>query len=252
MRKSLESLLRQKSVWEFSGQYMNDPVDADAVEFKQNWFQTFKMDDVLASKLNKVGAILSVDPAFRLKQSNDFSGLVVTKTTEDNLVYVLEAKHCKVNPKGLVDEIFNLVEVYAPWKVLVETTAAQIILIDLLRSEMIVKNKFFIVEEVKSSTMDTKAIRIRGLIPQYANHRIFHAPNLRDLENELIEFPRGTHDDVVDALSHQVPYWKSMAPSPTKAEYPEGSWGYWKKNHMRPRNMTVIGRVFGDMVGRHG
>lgn len=227
---------------------MNDPVDSEAVEFKPAWFKNFQMDDLLAMKLSKVGALLSVDPAFRLRQTNDFSGLVVTKTTEENFVYVLEAKKKKVNPKGLVDEVFNLIDIYSPWKVLVETTAAQIILIDLLKDEMMKRNKFFIVEEVKSSTLETKAMRIRGLIPHYANGRVFHAPGLKDLENELIEFPRGVHDDICDALSHQIHFWKGVMQAPAQPQFPTNSWGWWKKQ--QPNRLTRVGRMFEDLMPR--
>ena len=245
-KKSLETLLRQKSVWEFSGQYMNDPVDEDAVEFKPTWFKQFTWDEETTKKLSKAAAILSIDPAFRLKQTNDFSGLAVTKTTEDNFVHILEAKRIKVNPKGLVDEIFRLVDIYAPWKVLVETTAAQIILLDLLKEEMMKRNKFFVIEEVKASTLETKAMRIRGLIPHYANGRLLHAPGLKNLENELLEFPRGTHDDISDALSHQIHFWKAVKDSRPREEAPYWSLNWWKKQRKPDQNR--IGRMFRDMI----
>lgn len=245
-KKSLESLLRQKDVWEFSGQYMNDPVDIDAVEFKPTWFKNFVMNDDLARKLTKSAAILSIDPAFRLKQTNDFSGLVLTKTTDDNLVYVLEAKKKKVNPAQLVDEIFQLVKTYKPWKVLVETVSAQILLMTLLREEMHKRNEFFVIEELKTSTEETKAARIRGLVPHYANGRIFHRAGLKDLENELIEFPRALHDDIADALSYQVPFWRAAHISNPEAEAPHGSLNWWKKQS-RP-NVTRIGNMFREFM----
>lgn len=245
-KKSLESLLREKDVWEFSGQYMNDPVDIDAVEFKPFWFKTFTMDEALSLKLRNCSALLSVDPAFRLKQTNDFSGLVVTKTTPDNLVYVLEAKKKKVDAKQLVDEIFSLVATYKPWKVLVETVAAQILLTDILKDEMLKRNEFFVIEEVKSSNNETKAMRIRGLVPHYANGRIYHAPNLKDLENQLIEFPRALHDDIADALSYQVHFWKAVDGGTAMVEAPHGSLIWWKRQ--QKSNLTRIGSMFRDMM----
>lgn len=244
--RSLQSLKREKDIWEYSGQYLNDPVDADAVEFKPAWFQTFIMDESMSKRFEKSRTILSLDPAFRLKQTNDFSGLVVTKTTTENFVYILEALKLKLNAHGLVERVFKLVDIYKPDKVLVETVSAQILLLDLLKNEMRKQNKFFTIEEVKPSTTETKAMRIRGLIPHYANGRVFHANGLKDLESELIEFPRGVHDDMIDALSYQVPFWRGVMSARPKMEDPYFSLNWFKKQ--RKSNYTVIGGMFKDLI----
>ncbi len=49
-----------------------------------------------------------------------------------------------------------------------------------------------------------KEVRIRGIIPRYASGGIFHIEGeCRDLETELLVFPKGAHDDVVDSLAYQ-------------------------------------------------
>lgn len=246
LKKSIESLKRQLDPWLFSGQYLNDPIDADTVEFKPSWFKTFFLDEALGMKLNAAGALMSVDPAFRLKQTNDNSGICVTKTTADNFVYVMEAVKKKLNPQGLVEEIFRLFNIYKPYKVLVETVSAQIVLIPLLQSEMQKRNVYFQIEEVKPSTDQTKAARIRGLIPRYANGQIFHASHLKHLEQELLEFPRGTHDDIIDALSYQVPFWRGVTSNPANQEAPYMSMNWWKQK--MPSNRTRIGGMFADLI----
>ena len=50
-----------------------------------------------------------------------------------------------------------------------------------------------------------KEIRIRGLLPRYESGGIFHIENeCNDLENELIRFPKSTHDDLSDSLAYQA------------------------------------------------
>lgn len=246
--RSLESLKREKDAFEFAGQYMNDPVDVDSVEFKPDWFRVFDMTDELVHTLAGARTIISVDPAFRLKQTNDFSGIVVTKTTVDNFVYIMEAEQKKVNAAGLIEEIFRLVEIYKPLKVLIETVSAQVLLLDLLRDEMRKRDKFFNIEEVKTSTTETKAMKIRGLVPNYANGRIYHRRGLKELENQLLEFPRGTHDDIIDSLSMQIPSWKKALLSIAReSESPYGSLNWWKKQ-TGTRQFTRIGSMFRDLV----
>lgn len=180
--------------------------------------------------MNNTKGILSIDPAVRLKETNDYTGLVVTKITPNKLIYVIEAQQRKLSPKELIDETFRFVDMYQVGKVLIETTAAQILFLDLFKQEMVKRNKFFTVEEVKSSTKETKAVRIRGLIPYYANGMILHKPGLTVLEDQLLQFPRNTNDDVLDALSHQVSWWKAMPQgSPIIETAPYGSLNWWKR-----------------------
>lgn len=246
----LESIERLKATnrAKFYGQYLNDPLDEETLEFKRDWFQRYLPTPELSQRFAGVPALISVDPAFRLKQYNDFTGLVVTKTLPDNNVYVLEAKAIKVSPKGLVDEIFNTVATYGNvYKVLVETVTSQVILMDLLNDEMRKRNTFFVIEEVKPDTNETKAVRIRGLIPHYANRRVFHSPNAWILEDQLVEFPKGAHDDVIDALAYQVKYWK--APHEISAVQPvkEGTYTWWQqRTRKRP---SVMGKLFSDFRG---
>lgn len=245
-RAKIESIERLKSTnrEKFYGQYLNDPLDEEMVEFKRAWFHQFTPSPELAQRLAQVPALISIDPAFRLKQYADFTGIAVTKVLSDNNVYVLEAKGIKVTPKGLVDEIFQLAKLYGPNpKILVETVTSQIMLMDLLNDEMRKRNEFFLIEEVKPESNETKTIRIRSLLPHYANGRIFHAPHLQSLEEQLVEFPKNDHDDIIDALAYQVRYWKAPFETHPVEHAPHNSWSYWHKKIRKP---MVMGKLFND------
>jgi hypothetical protein len=247
-KAKIESIerLKQSNNTKFYGQYLNDPLDEAMLEFKREWFHQYIPSPELSQKFAQVPALISIDPAFRLKQFNDFTGIAVTKVLSDNNVYILEAKGIKVTPKGLVDEIFQLVKLYGGpgCKVLVETVTSQLMLMDLLADEMRKRNEFFLIEEVKPDSNETKVLRIRGLLPHYANARIFHAPHLVALEEQLIEFPKGAHDDIIDALAYQVKYWKAPFENMPQQSAPQNSWEYWhKKIAKRPMRM---GQLFND------
>lgn len=245
--KKVESIERLKNTnrAKFYGQYLNDPLDEEMLEFKREWFQQFTPSPELSAKLQQVPALISVDPAFRLSQHADFSGIVVSKVLPDNNVYLLEAKGIKVNPQGLIDEIFNLVKAYGNvYKVLVETVTSQMMLMSMLNDEMRKRNVFFVLEEVKPDSNEVKAVRIRNLIPHYANRRIFHAPHLINLEEQLIEFPKGAHDDIIDALAYQVKYWRAPFEAQQTQEVPEWSFIWWHKKIRK--GPTVMGKLFND------
>lgn len=249
--KKLESIERLKSSngGKFWSQYLNDPMDDSLLEFKREWFQKFSLvpGSQLANEFPVAPVLISIDPAFRMRQSNDDSGIVVTKTLSDNNVYVLEAKGIKANPQMLIEEIFRLVDKYQfVDKILLETVTAQIMLLDLLNSEMRKRGKFFVIQEVKPDSNETKAARIRGLIPHYSNRRVYHTGTMYALEEQLLEFPKGAHDDIIDALSYQVKFWRPFNLADAKiGDAPYGSMGWWKKKTgTRP---TVIGKLFKDI-----
>ena len=246
----LESIERLKSSIKskFYGQYLNDPLDDALIEFKKDWFQSFQIQpgSTLAQEFPQAPVLISLDPAFRLSQMNDFSGLVITKTLSDNNVYILEAKGIKANPQMLIEEIFRLVDKYVHIdKVLVETVTSQILFMDLLQAEMRRRNKFFILQEVKPTTNETKITRIRGLISHYSNRRIFHSPGLWELEEQLMEFPRGMHDDIIDALAYQIKFWRPFNMEQHQIDVPYGSYAWWHKKSTK--TPTVLGKLFRDI-----
>lgn len=245
--EKLESIerLKQTNQAKFYSQYLNDPLDEENLEFKRDWFQRFVPSPELSEKLAGVGVVISIDPAFKTNQYNDFTGIVVTKTLADNNVYVLEAKQLKVNPDVLIKEIFSLVDKYVNIKnLLVETVTSQIMLMNLLQDEMKKRNKFFMITEVKPENNEKKTVHIRALIPHYANRRIFHAPNLYLLEEQLLEFPKGAHDDIIDALAYQINFWTPVIPAQMATQIPHGSYAWWQKK--TKSNPTVIGKLFRD------
>lgn len=247
--ESLETLKRVMSPLFYAGQIMNDPVDDDLIEFKRDWIVRFERTPDLMQMLNNCPSVLSIDPAFRQNQTNDFSGLVVTKIGKDNNIYVMEAKQVKVNVKQLIDEIFRLVEIYKPRKVMVETVAAQIMLLDLLRNAMRARNVWFTIEETRTSTNETKVMRIRGLVPFYANGRVLHSQGLNDLEGQLLEFPRGTHDDIIDALAYHQTEWKVSSTEKKREPEKTHTWNWWlKQPTMGAKRSSNLKQLFGDLL----
>jgi len=238
--KCLQCLKSLRSAVGFASQYMNNPIDEEAIEFKTPWIQEVSISGQLAADLAHQAGYLTVDPALRLKETTDSAGFAVTKVGPDNLIYVLEAYAKKVDTQGLIDEIFRLCDLYQIQRVGIEVVSAQLALILPLKKEMQRRRHFFTIDELKTSTKETKATRIRGLIPYYANGQILHRNGLVELKEQLIQFPRNLHDDIIDALAYQIPYWKTYkaATSPRKsAPYLSAQWYI---DHKRPSRMDQL------------
>ena len=47
--------------------------------------------------------------------------------------------------------------------------------------------------------------RITGILqPRFKIGQIYMLPEMEELENELLQFPKSTHDDIIDALAYGV------------------------------------------------
>ena len=233
-KKALDEIEGQLGPYLYAGNYYNNPVSDDLVEFKDEWFQEYKFED--AKQANK--CVISIDPATRTNQANDPTGIVITRIDTDGHVYVVEASAKKLRPNELVTEVFKLVDIYSPDVVVIETVSAQILWIDLLKQEMKKTEKHFRLEEYDPGTKETKSIKIRKLIPYYARGQVYHKPGLTELERQLREFPRNNNDDLIDALQAQIPYWKGtvIVKKHNLEKYTQAWW-----DELRARNKSNSG-----------
>jgi len=251
--KSLEAeRTSMRSIFRYMCQYHNDPIDESTIEFKRSYIQRVKFTSDIMKQLDQEMAIISIDPAVRLKETNDRTGIVVTKPLPLlKQRVIMEAIGKRIPVDKVVQEIFRLVSIYKTERVLVETVAAQLWLVKILKDEMIKRGVYFTIDEVKPSTKETKVARIRGLLPYYANGRILHRDGLDDLEAELIQFPRARHDDIVDSLAMQILYWKELMPS-GKFEKPKSKVPFsldWFKSRL-PKLHTAEEKIFKGLARR--
>ena len=65
------------------------------------------------------------------------------------------------------------------------------------------RNDFFVITELKDAQL-SKTYRIEGLVPRFETGTIYLKKDQSDLIDELIRFPAGSYDDLVDALAYQL------------------------------------------------
>jgi len=184
---------------------MNSPMNAKDCLFNENDIRVYEAppSDLLV--------FTTVDPAPQDSTSTDPDyNIVLTAGISEStgLVYVLDYYRARCNPGELIDEIFKHVEAYKPLSVGIESVAYQKTLVWWLKEMQIKRKTWFPVEEVKTSNTK-KVFRIRGLQPILADRRLFILSWMKDLRQELTTFPRGAHDDIIDALSMQLGFWRN-------------------------------------------
>ncbi len=197
----LKGRLREEGWSHFSAQYLNDPVPEEDADFKRSWFQYYDASDLKGRLLNR---FLVIDPAISLDKSADYTAMVVVGVDENNYVFVLDIVRQRLSPNDLISAIIRLVENWQVLDVGIETVAFQKALAYSLREDLRFKRRPFHITELKPNER-SKDTRIKGLQPLYENGKIYHNklhPNNIFLEDELVRFPRATHDDIIDSFSY--------------------------------------------------
>lgn len=198
LRKKLRASL-------FSCWYMNDPISPEASDFSESWIKVY--DPTTAHPLN---LYLCVDPASSLGKDADFSAGTLTGKLPDGRIRVVDFFRKRVVPSELVDCIFETVR---KWKdrghfvrVGVEAFTLKTLKAD-LQNRQRAERFFFQVDEIKKmrgpngERAEVKQARIRGLQPLFEQGLIEIRSDMTDFIDELLTFPRGKHDDLIDSLS---------------------------------------------------
>lgn len=183
----------------YSCQYENNPVDDETATFKRSKF--FKKPWDLVKDL-PINWYLSVDPSYEGPYS-DYAALVIAGLDYQRNLYVRHVLRKKLTYSGIIDAMFELYDEYQPKQILLETVATQKSIQYELNNEQKRRGYWLPVTEIKSRTK-SKEERIRALAPFYEYDHVYHIQGcnqLDDLEDELIHFPKGKHDDIIDALA---------------------------------------------------
>ncbi len=219
LAKIKREYLNQGLVSSFHSEYMNDPISDENAEFKKEWFKYFVLSELNIKELN---IFTTVDLAISKKEASDYTVIMTCGFDRKNNMYLLEMIRKRLNPFEVLDQLFMTYQKWKPMKVGIETVGYQKALIFFAKDEMRKRNLFLPMMELKSD--QDKQRRIRGLIPRYNISSVYHQNIHTDLEEELLRFPKGEHDDCIDALAYQLqlafPYKVKTANEPSYRNYP--------------------------------
>jgi len=190
----------------FHQEYFNEPVSEEDQIFRPQMFRYFndlQLREQIMKKPHKFYIML--DPAISKKETADFTAIVCVLFNRMNELFVVEIIRERLNPIETIKSLFAMYERWQPEKVGIETVAYQRSLVYFIEQEKRrvsspVRSMF--IQKIKADT--DKECKIKGLQPRYAISSIYHRENdpmTKVLEGELLRFPRGATDDVIDALA---------------------------------------------------
>lgn len=212
----------------YSCQYRNKPTDEKTQCFKKSFFKywggEFEEYPVQGGKRILLNIYILIDRAFSSKTQADFTGCICAGVSSSNNIYILEAERRKCGLNELFDLVVGWMHKYGQErvkKVGVETINWEEIEVH-FRQQMGKRNLYFNLVRLAPDSRQSKAGRIEAALQaRYANGAIFHKKRMVDLEDELMRFPVGTHDDLIDAEAYLPQLMLAPADLKTENDLPE-------------------------------
>ena len=196
---ALENIKRTVGNYDWSALYQQEPMSSETQEFKQEWFKSIGKEAVLRMDTRRY---MTIDTAVSQRDAADYTGAVINFVNKENKWHFISYK-LKINPKELMDFIFKMHREYSLEAVGIEKTVYSMAIKPFLDDEMRKRGIFIDIRPLEHKQL-AKETRIRGMIPRYESGSIYHIKGeCSDLEDDLLNFPKGIHDDVADAAAYQ-------------------------------------------------
>lgn len=200
----------------YSQEYLNYPLDESIAFFKKVDFQ--KMDD--EDKKATLNYYITADLAISEAQKADYSVFIIAGVDENKLLHIKNVIKDRLDGREIVDTLLSLQRIYNPEAIGIEQMQVSQAIGPFLREEMIATGTFATIIPLKHMGKD-KTSRARSIQARMrAKGVIFDkdADWYPNFENECLTFPRGKHDDQVDAFAYLGMMLDKLVEAPTQEE----------------------------------
>ena len=198
--QTLEDLRQQMSAMDFSAQYQQAPIPIGGNMIKR---ESLRYYDVAPQRSPRDKIIQSWDTASKTGLQNDYS-VCVTALIRDGSYYVLDVTRGRYDYPRLKALAIELADKYRPTDIIIEDSAAGTALGQELRATSSFR---YPVRLIKPE--GDKSLRLYVNQAKFDAGKVYFDKNaayLSILETELLAFPAGKTDDIVDALSQTLSY----------------------------------------------
>lgn len=178
----------------FAQEYQHKPFDEEDAIIQPEWV---RWADYAPDDGEVVASVLTIDPAASTKSKADPTGKIVAKLTVDGDLYVCYVGNRRMSPKANADDTKRIYEIYEPNAVGIEAGVLELVFSDLLAGLPVIPQK----------ADNDKVRRLLAVARFFEAGRIYivkTVKNAQALYDQLIEFPAGSHDDMVDALVYAI------------------------------------------------
>jgi len=190
----LDQARRTMGSYLFANQYLNVIIPDEEKKFRKEWLRYTTQIPEGCTKF------AFIDPAIGQHKHSDYTGIAVVYADQDRNWYLRLASRYRLTPTQIVNKAFDLQEQFELDAIGIEIVGYQEALLYLISEEMIKRDKMLPVKGIRRNNI-SKSSRILGLVPRFEWGHLFCYPGMVEFEDEYDAFPRGTHDDILDALA---------------------------------------------------
>lgn len=197
----------------FYQEYMNIAQSPDNAPFKPEWVKLHHYDferrngqnilvgkDGDEEKIIPVSIYCGVDPASSLSTRADFFVIATIAIDAENNKYMVDCFQKRISPAEQPDEIIRTFKKYRPRRMKIETVGYQ----EALRTatkELMKENNLYIPGLEKGvKPRNSKSERLLSLVPMFARGQFFFRAEDIEAQAEFLAYPKGKHDDIMDAV----------------------------------------------------
>jgi predicted phage terminase large subunit-like protein len=197
----------------FYQEYMNIAQAPDDAPFKDKWlklhhydFERIEGQNCLVREIGEEKKVIpvdlytGVDPASSLNPRADFFVIATIGKDNDDNVYIVDLFRAHLNPSEQPDKIIEIFKKFRPRKMKIETVAYQEALRQSVRKRMLEENLYIPGLEKGYKPRTRKSERLISMVPVFAKGRFFFRPQDDIAQAEFLSYPRGKHDDIMDAI----------------------------------------------------
>jgi predicted phage terminase large subunit-like protein len=151
---------------------------------------------------------VGVDLAISEREGADYTAMAAFSRDSEGRIWVRDVYRARLSFRASQEAVQAFAARWSPRVIAIEATQYQAAAVqELLRTTSLP------VRGVKPDR--DKLTRFQPLAARYEQHLVWHAPGLpREFEQELLAFPVGTHDDMVDACAYAFAALPMMAAPP--------------------------------------
>ncbi len=199
-KKFIEEKRQELGVVEFASLYQQNPISGATQIFTLEKFKHRSEEDLIGKECQRY---LTVDPSVGSGDKSDFTGFCDNRVDRENFWNIM-GWHKRIGPKELIDTLFALHMENHYDRIGIEETMYEMAIRPFLQQEMIRRNTFLPLIQLKH-LQRSKVSRIGDLESRYDAGKVFHLDHMcADMEEEFLTYPRGVHDDIIDAVAYQV------------------------------------------------
>jgi predicted phage terminase large subunit-like protein len=203
----LEAIKRTLGTYWFTAQYQGRPTPPEGGLFKKHWFRYFEDHPEHFRLLGPEGRSVrkihcrrfgTMDLAFSLKTEADFTVVCAWAVTPQHDLLLLDMLRGQMGGEALVPAAQQMASKYDLDYVGIESILAQSLVVHHARVDAGLTVRSLLADRDKISRSIPAQVRMEaGQIYLPKGHS-----ELSTIESELLDFPRGAHDDIVDCLSY--------------------------------------------------